>query len=554
MHFFINDINFLGLEKLSLKISRLIAQMFSTRVNLFLTTNLPTNSVGDVDVGKKLLENQNIFGDVFLDVETDNPWSILPFSDEVKLGIDGFSWLNDLSIVNNKHSREISKSWIYSFPMKRLNRNIYASSSRLTAIARNFQYLKIDSEVRILNKVNKIFKNDYCFLRFYLNFSFDIFDKLTICHSLILTSYACNFPEKKQKRYIKRMIYLLSLYRNNIIAGLVRNPEELAKVFFYLYETIEITKIFFVETASLELKGLRQISNFMGSSLRYLQFANGNLVSAHGGSPGDYTKYVNLLAEIKPLKDTDSVSNLGFRRFDGARMSMIVDEKPPIYGKKNKTSHAGFSSFELYFGREAVFINCGAGSRFGNEFRKYCQSSKAHNVLLFDEKSQCSFGKKNIALKASQYYIKDGPRKTTVDFKKNITEKIVELSHDAYAKDYGVSIQRKLSMSLVKNCLVGQETVRINSDKKKIDMNSSITVYFHLHPKIIYQKRGRDVFLKTPEEKNMLFTYSGGNLRFEKSTYIGKFFEPQDTTKLVIENTLKKSEGRISWKIEESIG
>ena len=100
MHFFINDINFLGLEKLSLKISRLIAQMFSTRVNLFLSTNLPTNSVGDVDVGKKLLENQNIFGDVFLDVETDNPWSILPFSDEVKLGIDGFSWLNDLSIVN----------------------------------------------------------------------------------------------------------------------------------------------------------------------------------------------------------------------------------------------------------------------------------------------------------------------------------------------------------------------------------------------------------------------------------------------------------------------
>ena len=52
----------------------------------------------------------------------------------------------------------------------------------------------------------------------------------------------------------------------------------------------------------------------------------------------------------------------------------------------------------------------------------------------------------------------------------------------------------------------------------------------------------------------MLFTYSGGNLRFEKSTYIGKFFEPQDTTKLVIENTLKKSEGRISWKIEKFNG
>ena len=40
------------------------------------------------------------------------------------------------------------------------------------------------------------------------------------------------FQKKKQKRYIKRMIYLLSLYRNNINSGFGEEPEELAKVFF----------------------------------------------------------------------------------------------------------------------------------------------------------------------------------------------------------------------------------------------------------------------------------------------------------------------------------
>ena len=64
-------------RKNSLKISRLMAQMFSTRVNLFLSTNLPTNSVGDVDVGK--LWKTNIFGDVVTIIRA------FCSSDEVKL-------------------------------------------------------------------------------------------------------------------------------------------------------------------------------------------------------------------------------------------------------------------------------------------------------------------------------------------------------------------------------------------------------------------------------------------------------------------------------------
>ena len=51
----------------------------------------------------------------------------------------------------------------------------------------------------------------------------------------------------------------------------------------------------------------------------------------------------------------------------------------------------------------------------------------------------------------------------------------------------------------------------------------------------------------------MFFTYKGGHLTLEKSTYIGNFFEPQDITKLVIENSVQQSESKINWKIEELI-
>jgi uncharacterized heparinase superfamily protein len=321
-----------------------------------------------------------------------------------------------------------------------------------------------------------------------------------------------------------------------------------------LLETIEIATNLSNEKNFAELNTLNEISSDLGSSLRYLQFGNGNLISAHGGCLGDYNKYVKLLAAMKPIKDIDRVNKLGFRRFDGGRLSMIVDASPPLYGKKHEISHAGFSSFELYHGKEAIFINCGGGSRFGLEYRKYCQSSKAHNILLLNEKSQCSFGKKNVLRSIPQYYIKDGPRKTPINYEKTITEKIIELSHDAYQKDYGVSVHRKLSMDLLKNRLIGQETVIIEEEPKKNMTDSIVSVYFHLHPSIVYKKRSKEVVLETPGKRKMLFTHNGGKLSFEKSTYIGNFFEPQDTSKIIIESNIGENGFKINWQIEEIVG
>ena len=349
------------------------------------------------------------------------------------------------------------------------------------------------------------------------------------------------------------MIKLFILYKNKLKKGQIRSPEELSKVFFLLLETIEIaTKLERGEPSSEEEK-LRKISYFFGSSLRYLQFDNGSLVSAHGGSLGDYDRYVRLLGEIKNYKEGDEVSDLGFKRLNGARLSMIIDASAPLYGKRNGIAHAGFSSFELYYGTKAIFVNCGGGSRFGHQYRKYCQSSKAHNVLLFNEKSQCSFGKYIFSRGNSYYYIKDGPRNTKISCENSLTEKIVELSHDAYKKDYHISVNRRLSMDLVKNCVIGQDTVSPEGNLKKNLIDASVTLYFHLHPSISCKKRRNGVLLEIPGDKKMFFTHKGGNLRLEKSTYTGNFNEPQEITMMVIENSVKQSEGKINWKLEEFI-
>ena len=118
MWFFIKELLFFCIEKFFLETSRRLARIFSAQKKVLVLKELPNSSIGDVEIGQSLLKKINLFGNVILDVKTDNPWRILPFSEEVEVGIDGFSWLNDLAIVNSQTSRELSKSWINSFSFR----------------------------------------------------------------------------------------------------------------------------------------------------------------------------------------------------------------------------------------------------------------------------------------------------------------------------------------------------------------------------------------------------------------------------------------------------
>ena len=274
MWFFIKELIFFCIEKFFLNISRQFARVFSDQKRFSVLKTLPCANIGNEEIGQQLLKKINVFGNVILDVEAVNPWRILPFSNEVEVGIDGFLWLNDLSIVNNQSSRELSQAWIETFPLNRLNKNVQSSSSRLGAIVRNYKYLENCSKSEQLKKINKMLKNDYLFLNFYKNFSFNILERLCICHSLVLSGYAFNFTKKKQKKVIKYMIKLFILYKNKLKKGQIRSPEELSKVFFLLLETIEIATKLESNKPSSEEKKLRKISYFFGYSLRYLQFDN----------------------------------------------------------------------------------------------------------------------------------------------------------------------------------------------------------------------------------------------------------------------------------------
>ena len=85
----------------------------------------------------------------------------------------------------------------------------------------------------------------------------------------------------------------------------------------------------------------------------------------------------------------------------------------------------------------------------------------------------------------------------------SISEKIVELSHDAYKKDYGIAVLRNLSVDLVKNCVMGEDMIIPDGKSKKNLTDAIVSLYFHMHPSIVCKKMENGVLIKIPGDKSI---------------------------------------------------
>ena len=90
MWFFIKELVLLCLEKLFLNISRQFARIFSNQTRLVISNELPNSKTGNIEIGHNLLKKINLFGNVVLDIKTDNPWRIYPFLTRLKLELMAF--------------------------------------------------------------------------------------------------------------------------------------------------------------------------------------------------------------------------------------------------------------------------------------------------------------------------------------------------------------------------------------------------------------------------------------------------------------------------------
>ena len=507
-------------------------------------------SYGDQNIGKMLLEKNFVFANVKLDVETDTPWKIQLFSTEVERAINGLDWLNDLSALNGHQSREKTALWIEKFPFDKVRKDFLTATDRLRSISKNFLFLKSALNKELRKKVENILKVDFLYIKILRPFVNDVFERLHLTQGLIISSYILDVKENKIFLYAKLFSRDLKQYLKEVEKGLIRNPQEILDIYLMAMESQLILSELKSKPIKQDLRRQRETTNQLATAIRYLQFNNGNLISAHGGSVGRYKDFM-INSNFTKNRNTIIHNNVaGFEKIEGGRVSILIDTEIPRYGKKIRNAHAGFSSFELNFGKEPIFVNCGGGSRFGVKYRKYCQSSKAHNVLLVNHKSQCSFARKFWG-QLSDYYLKSGPKKTSLEQNKTLTRKSLELFHDAYAKDYGVNVGRKISADLSGGLVEGVDFLDLVDETRRDNLKEyNLSVHFHIHHKMKF-RRNRDEILFDLQSGHILsFSVEGAKINIEDSIHIDDFYEPHKTKKIVLENIYKKCDGKIKWTLK----
>ena len=513
-------------------------------------------SIGDPKIGKRLVCGEYIFGNVLLDVNTDNPWLIDIPSFDVAEALHGFKWLNDLSAFGTMEARHLSMLWLTKWFEIYSDENGFFSSSRITAlrltnVCRNVEFLSKslteDKHFDILISLNKSF--------FYLSLMKDKvtnpIEKVQIIFALLVLNV---ISAKRTKTvslfhsFIKQMDKALN--KQGFVSN--RNPEDLLKLFLILMEATGLFDNLEYENKKLR-DALSRLQEKIVPVLRGLRMGNGALTRNHGGDFGLLSVFDETLArsgiKIPPVYE----NVMGFERISAGRLVLLVDCAPPPKSFHSKKAHASCLSFELSSGQRPIFVNCGPGSRFGIEYERFCRSTRAHNTCTLAEMSQSEYQVVSRNNFLREEIIVRGPEAVSVKREKTLDATILDLSHDGYLYDYGFFHIRKLLMLNSGKAFSGTDIFKLDKMRKvNSHRNLNFSAYFHLHPDVEVwdHPQLQTIILRLKNGEHWIFESDLGKVLLEESTFIDTSNgNPVSTRAIVVFSPTLYENVEIKWSL-----
>jgi uncharacterized heparinase superfamily protein len=253
---------------------------------------------------------------------------------------------------------------------------------------------------------------------------------------------------------------------------------------------------------------IRTTVGIMVPALRLYRHGDGGLALFHGGSEETALLIDAVIAQagtksriLRRLPDT------GYERLTAGRSLLIADcGRPPPRGH-DKNAHAGLLSFELSHGRERLFVNCGNVEGSSSEWRIACAATAAHSTISIEDTNAAevmeSGGIVCTARVTAHRYEQDG-------------QHCVEMTHDAYRAEFGITHQRFLGLSADGDELRGRDVLIGNPGR-------AFALRWHLHPSVqaSLTQSGQTALLRMPSGIGWRMHVEGFDLALEPSVYCG---------------------------------
>lgn len=260
---------------------------------------------------------------------------------------------------------------------------------------------------------------------------------------------------------------------------------------------------------------MRAIDRMM-PALRMMQHGDGSLALFNGMGETELDRVANVLASedtrgAPPLKAPYS----GYQRLVAGDAVAIVDAGPPPPPEFSRAAHAGCLSFEYSLGADQVVVNCGAPSAPHEELREIARATAAHSTLVIGDRSSARVGAGN----ARPGWIVAGPRQVEAERREAPNGTTLALSHDGYARDFGLVHARELVLAADGASLLGCDRLRAASVGDQGTGEVDFALRFHLHPRVRATALDAGVDVALPSGETLIFEAEGALPQLEESIF-----------------------------------
>jgi uncharacterized heparinase superfamily protein len=457
----------------------------------------------------------------------------------------GFAWLRDLAELGGEEARSRSRDLVADWLARAshwdaLTWRADVLGNRLAAWLGRYAYLNQGAPERFRATLDRALVVQVRHLQRTLSSGLDGAPRFAALKGLFHANWSLRFAPRALERRRAQTLRLLGVALARQIhpdgGHIERSPSLHLAV---LRDLIEIRAVLRGARTEPPVE-LQSAIDRMAPFLRYMRHGDGGLAlfnDSNEETAGDIDA-VLALSEAKGKPPT-TAPHTGFQRVTAERALLLADAAAPA--ALDGHAHAGTLSFELSVGKERLVVNCGAHVADQTDWRRVQRATAAHSTLTIDDTNSSE-----ILGPAGPLAGTLGQRPSQVTCQRDEADGSVwlELSHDGYARQFGVVHRRRLFLSATGDDLRGEDSLIGEG-------HGRYAIRFHLHPRVQASlvQDGSAVLLRQPSGLGWRLRASTGTFVLGDSIYLGRRGEMKRAQQIILWGLIEGRDPVIKWAL-----
>lgn len=454
--------------------------------------------------------------------------------------LHGFSWLRDLRSTGGDKARYAGAAYIKNWI--ELNRDKKSAGwcpgrtgQRLSMWISHYDFFSVNDE----EFQDLFFPSIVAQARFVMRHIHAVegLDRLYAAKGLLYAGLALEGHEAMVERALEILIDETKGQILNDGGHATRSPQNLLRA---LQIYLDVRNALMAGAYPLPDK-IQHAIDRMGPALRFFVYGDKYLGVFNSGRKGDADLIDSVLAQAAVRgKAVSSLPDMGFERITQGRTLLMVDTGRSPSFPHDRNVHAAPLSFEMAYGKERIFVSCGAHPS-SEDWCDMLRATAAHNTLCIEHRNACEIRENgHLGRKVKQPFVKrEESRKAC----------LLEMSHDGYLSLNGITHTRRLFVCEQGTDFRGEDTLNcVTTPAREMD----VAIRFHLHPRVMVSlvQGGEEALLRLPSGAGWRFQHSGGRLALENSVYIGSGSQPRKAKQLVIYGQMSDDQAQVKWALQ----